>query len=151
MFCTVSFSIHSYLDGRAQFPLFDVSVRRSTHGDVERFRAYYWEPLATSFFMNGSYHEQQITVKKKNNLGFRAWKTRHRRDEKCLLFCTASSNDAVKLSSQKVCAAAAGRARIYMHGLSRPALASWLTLSDLLTPADIFPPFLTVFSSRECL
>ena len=31
----------SVLDGRAQFPLFDVSVRRSTHGDVERFRAYY--------------------------------------------------------------------------------------------------------------
>ena len=60
----------------------------------------------------------------------------------------ASSNDAVKLSSQKVWAAAAGRARIYMHGLSRPAVASWLTLSDLLTPADIFPPFLTVFSSR---
>ena len=66
----------------------------------------------------------------------------------------------MKLSSQKVwaaaaaaavAAAAAGRARIYMHGLSRPALASWLTLSDLLTPADIFPPFLTVFSSRECL
>ena len=31
----------STFEGRAQFPLFDVSVRRSTHGDVERFRAYY--------------------------------------------------------------------------------------------------------------
>ena len=102
--------------------------------------------------MNGSYHEQQIAVnKKKKHLGCRASKTRHRRDEKCLLFCTASSNDAVKLSSQNVWAAAAGRARIYMHGLPRPALASRLTLSDLLTPADIFPPFLTVFSSRVCL
>ena len=61
----------------------------------------------------------------------------------------------MKLSSQNVwaaaaaaAAAAAGRARIYMHSLPRPALASRLTLSDLLTPADIFPPFLTVFSSR---
>ena len=27
--------------GRAQFPCFDVSVRKSIHGDVERFRAYY--------------------------------------------------------------------------------------------------------------
>ena len=111
--------------------------------------------------MNGSYHEQQIAVKKKKkNLGCRASKTRHRRDEKCLLFCTASSNDAVKLSSQNVwaaaaaaavAAAAAGRARIYMHGLPRPALASRLTLSDLLTPPDIFPPFLTGFLSRVCL
>ena len=62
----------------------------------------------------------------------------------------------MKLSSQNVwaaaaAAAAAGRARIYMHGLSRPAHASRLTLSDLLTPADIFAPFLTVFSSSVCL
>ena len=38
--CALMFSAH-VLCGRAQFPLFDVSVRRSTHGDVERFRAYY--------------------------------------------------------------------------------------------------------------
>ena len=28
-------------EGRAQFPCFDVSVRKLIHGDVERFRAYY--------------------------------------------------------------------------------------------------------------
>ena len=32
---------NSDYNGRAQFPCFDVSVRKSIHGDVERFRAYY--------------------------------------------------------------------------------------------------------------
>ena len=61
-------------------------------------------------------------------------------------------NKCFKKKSQNVwAAAAAGCARIDMLGLLPPAVASWQTLSDLLTPADNFAPFLMVFSSSVCL
>ena len=78
-------------------------------------------------------HEKTgLTMPRQKFMASKAWRGPYFRS----LYFAASFNDAANISSQNCWAAAAataaaGRACIDMHGLLPPAVASWLTLSDL--------------------